>query len=67
MLHELAEKGVGIIIISDDLSELVQNCNQMIVMQHGIVKGHLSNSVSEDELSSALSASGVPAKEAAAQ
>jgi simple sugar transport system ATP-binding protein len=67
MLHELAEKGVGIIIISDDLSELVQNCNQMIVMQHGVVTGHLSNSISEDELSSALSVAGKPEKEAAAK
>lgn len=35
ILHELAQKGVGIIVISDDLAELIQNCNKLIIMNNG--------------------------------
>lgn len=35
ILRGLAADGVGVIIISDDISELVENCNKMIVMHHG--------------------------------
>jgi simple sugar transport system ATP-binding protein len=43
ILHQLAAKGVGIIIITDDLSELVQNCNKIIVMEQGQVKFKMNN------------------------
>ena len=32
-LHGLAADGVGVIVISDDLAELIQNCNRIIVMK----------------------------------
>jgi simple sugar transport system ATP-binding protein len=35
LLHGLAEKGMGIIVISDDLSEIIQNCNKIIIMKAG--------------------------------
>ena len=35
ILHELALSGVGIIVISDDLSELYYNCNKLIIMKDG--------------------------------
>lgn len=35
ILHELAAQGVGIIVISDDISELIENCNRILVMQDG--------------------------------
>lgn len=34
-LHALAADGVGVIVISDDLSELIQNCNRILVMKDG--------------------------------
>lgn len=48
ILHELASQGVGIIIISDDLSELIQNCNRIIVMNSGKI-GAVVNSAETDE------------------
>lgn len=44
ILHDLASKGVGIIIISDDLQELIQNCNKIIVMKNGKPSGELEAS-----------------------
>lgn len=35
ILHELAATGVGIIVISDDTSELLENCNKILVMRDG--------------------------------
>lgn len=48
ILHRLAETGVGIIIISDDLPELVQNCNRIIVINSGIIQAEM-NSCDADE------------------
>lgn len=44
ILHKLAKTGVGIIIISDDLSELYYNCNKMIIMSNGESSGVLKMS-----------------------
>jgi len=35
MLTELAAKGMGIIMISDDLAELAQNCNRILILRKG--------------------------------
>ena len=35
----LAENGMGVIIISDDLPELLQNCDRIMVMRKGRVTG----------------------------
>jgi simple sugar transport system ATP-binding protein len=56
ILHDLASKGVGIIIISDDISELVQNCNKIIVMNSGEVRCEMNNKdTSEAKVSAMLS------------
>lgn len=55
ILHRLAGEGVGIIVISDDLSELVQNCNKMIVMRNGKVAEVIDNNVDETTLAGMLS------------
>lgn len=44
ILHNLASTGVGVIIISDDLSELIQNCNRIIVMSEGMVSVEINSS-----------------------
>ncbi len=33
ILHNLAAQGIGVILISDDLSELIQNCNTILIMK----------------------------------
>ena len=55
ILRNLAKEGVGVIVISDDLSELVQNCNKMIVVRGGKVVASLDNSIDETTLAGMLS------------
>ncbi len=35
ILHELANQGLGLIIISDDLPEIMENCSRVLVMKAG--------------------------------
>ncbi|HEX2939152.1 MAG TPA: ATP-binding cassette domain-containing protein, partial [Ruminiclostridium sp.] len=55
ILHRLAENGVGVIIISDDLSELVENCNRIIVVNNGEIQAEMNSSdTNESKLSELL-------------
>jgi len=55
ILHEFAHAGVGVIIISDDLSELYYNCNKLVVMEGGLSSGVImTNTLREEELASLL-------------
>lgn len=56
ILHNLAAEGVGVIIISDDLSELIQNCNQIIIMKNGQASGMVNSAeINETQLAGLLS------------
>ena len=56
ILRELAQNGVGIIISSDDLPELIHNCNKIIIMQSGKMSASLNtDEIDESNLSSMLS------------
>ncbi len=51
IIRELADQGVGIIIISDEIPEVIQNCNRILVMRKGrIVKELEADCTSEEEL-----------------
>lgn len=50
ILRELAKKGIGIIMISDDLPELLTNCNKIIVMREGRIGALTDNTVDDLEL-----------------
>lgn len=54
ILRGLAQQGIGIIVISDDLPELVQNCNKIVVMRDGKVVASIDNSIDEKSLSDLL-------------
>ena len=54
ILHKLAQEGIGIIVISDDLPELVQNCNKIVVMRDGKVAATITNEIDERALSDLL-------------
>lgn len=56
ILHKLAKEGVGVIVISDDLSELVQNCNKILVMRNGKAVAHIDEEISENETVQSCSA-----------
>lgn len=49
ILHELALKGVGIIVISDDLPELLYNCNKIIIMNSGKLVASMDSKDIKDE------------------
>ena len=51
LVHDLANQGLAVIIISDDLAEVVVNCNRVIVMKDGSIVGELSGSdIKEDKI-----------------
>ena len=41
LVHQLANEGLAVIIISDDLSEVVVNCSRVIVMKEGGIVGEM--------------------------
>lgn len=43
LVHCLANDGLAVIIISDDLAEVVTNCNRVIVMKDGKIVGHMES------------------------
>lgn len=48
ILHELANQGLGLIIISDDLPEIMENCSRVLVMKAGgIVAEMHANEINE--------------------
>lgn len=60
ILRDLANQGVGVIIISDDISELIQNCSQILVMHQGRTSGIIrSEELDEAKLSRTLTNEGV--------
>lgn len=56
IIRELAKNGVGVIIISDDLPEVLQNCNRILIMKKGRIVGETDNkNITQHELSNRLS------------
>ncbi|MBA7584574.1 Galactose/methyl galactoside import ATP-binding protein MglA [subsurface metagenome] len=51
IIKGLANKGMGVIIISDEIPEIIHNCNRVVVMKEGrIVKEVDTADITEDEL-----------------
>lgn len=52
VLRTLAKEGMGLVVISDDIPELMQTCNRILLMKNGrIVEGFDRKDITEDELS----------------
>lgn len=49
-LRELASQGVGVVIMSDDIPEIVQNCNRIFVMHKGRIVRELTESFDTETL-----------------
>jgi simple sugar transport system ATP-binding protein len=55
IIRDLGAKGLGVIVISDDLPELIATCHRILVMKGGrMVDEIASGTVSEDELAQRL-------------
>jgi simple sugar transport system ATP-binding protein len=48
-IQALAERGLGVILISDDLPELLQNADRILVMRDGRVQQEFSADVAQEE------------------
>lgn len=56
IVRKLAAQGVGVIIISDDISEVIHNCNRILIMKKGQIVNEFHNTdISESELGHQLS------------
>jgi simple sugar transport system ATP-binding protein len=54
-IQVLAEAGMGLIIVSDDLPELLQNCDRILVMNSGrVVAAFEAETANEDQLYKAM-------------
>jgi len=63
IIQRLADDGMGVIIISDDLPELLQNCDRILVMRQGrIVAAHKADGLTEDAIYRSMAS---PSKEIA--
>ena len=51
LVHDLANEGLAVIIISDDLPEVVVNCNRVVVMKDGTIVGAMDgDDVNEENI-----------------
>ncbi|MEP0521365.1 MAG: sugar ABC transporter ATP-binding protein [Hyphomicrobiales bacterium] len=55
IIRDLANSGIGVIVISDDLPELLATCQRILVMKEGAIVEEIEGaSISEDELAHRL-------------
>jgi simple sugar transport system ATP-binding protein len=60
LIRQLASEGMGIILMSDDIPELMHTCNRILLMRRGrIVKEFERESTNEEYLNKELVASDV--------
>jgi ribose transport system ATP-binding protein len=59
LVDELAEDGLGVLLISSDLEELIEGSDRVVVLRDGAVVGELTgDDVTEDRLMEAIAAAG---------
>lgn len=64
VLRDLAAKGLAVIIISDDIPEVIQNCNRVLVMNAGRIVSELDpDRTSEADLAALMSEDVKPRQE----
>ena len=57
-IQEMAGRGIGLLIVSDDLPELLQNCDRILVMNSGrIIEDLRAIEVDEDRIYQSMLAS----------
>ncbi|HEY3549191.1 MAG TPA: sugar ABC transporter ATP-binding protein [Propionicimonas sp.] len=54
ILHRLAADGMGIIVISDDIPEILLNCNRVLVMRQGRIESELDPATTTEEALAAM-------------
>ena len=65
LVDELAEDGLGVVLISSDLEELIEGSDRVVVLRDGAVVGELTDDeVTEDRLLETLAQAGRPREDA---
>lgn len=55
LIQELANLGMGILLISDDIPELIRNCDRILLMREGrIIKEFMHGDITADQLNEAM-------------
>ena len=55
LIRDLAGEGIGILMISDDIPELMRTCDRIILMRQGkIAEEFQHDEIQEDQLNSAM-------------
>jgi simple sugar transport system ATP-binding protein len=55
IMQRLSKRGIGIVIVSDDLPELLQNCDRILMMRKGrLAEEHCAEGLTEAALYRAL-------------
>jgi simple sugar transport system ATP-binding protein len=55
IIKSLSAQGMGVIMISDELPELMQNCNRILLMRRGLLAGEfMAGQISENDLAAQL-------------
>ncbi len=55
MIKRLAGEGMGLLVISDDIPELLQTCNRILLLRHGrIVEEIMPSQTDANELAAKL-------------
>ena len=55
LIRSLAKQGMGILLISDDIPELIQTCNRVLLMRHGKIAAEFKREdMSENQLNKEL-------------
>lgn len=63
VLRSLAAEGLAVIVISDDIPEVIQNCNRVLVMNGGRITSELDPAHTSESDLAALMSQDVPARE----
>ena len=64
ILNDLASRGMGIIVITDDIPELLTVSNRILLLQEGRLVAEVDPaSVTEQEMSAMITGGSVPGKE----
>jgi simple sugar transport system ATP-binding protein len=57
IIHALADDGMSVLVISDDLLEVIGTCDRILVMKQGRITDHLTNeNLTENDLATRLAA-----------
>ena len=51
LVRMMAAQGIGVILISDEIPEVVNNCNRVLIMRNGRIVEHLdTRDITEEEV-----------------